>query len=263
MTEPTQVIPEDKARELRSRYLGQDVIDILAAPTPKDSDEFGKWVEKRPGRGGRAYSYVPGFRFVQRLNDAFGCLWSHRVVESFEVDGHIVTLNQVSVTVPGRTITKEHPDGTVETVRIDGVEIAKQQYGGSDIKKYATNDYLKVKGKIQTDSNGKQILKHKAGNIIDLADDYKASATDGMKKCGTEFGMFLDVYAQRGEQETGSAEQLEILYMRGEKAGLDKEATKVWAEEQLGTTLDQAEELTIMGLIPKLVEMAKAREQKK
>jgi len=247
-------VPKDRVLELRYKYLGKDLVDMLTAPTPTEPDELGKWIEERPARGGSMVKYVPGFRFIQRLNDCFGFFWSYKVPEQFELNGQIVAKGELSVTIPGRTITRKLPDGTEEQIRFDELTIKKTQFGSSEIKRYSKN----VMGK------GGNVVIHKAGDVIDLGDDYKGAATDAMKKCATQFGMFLDVYASRGAEEEGVATkaQLDVLYMRGEQAGMSKEETEKWAEEQIGKPMREWDPLDAMGLIPVLIDMAKERKEK-
>jgi len=247
MAEETKLVTEDKIIELREKYLGKDLVNILLSETPEE------FIKTRPVRGGGIVPYIPGFRFIQRLNDVFGFFWSYDVPEAFEQDGHIVAKGKLSVTIPGRTITRELPSGEKETIIFEGLTIIKTQYGGSEIKKFAADVVDRKSGKV----------KYKAGSIIDLGDDYKSAATDAFKKCGTELGMFLDVYSTRaGEEEAGdkvSKAQLEAIYMRGEQAGMDKEKTDKWIEEELGKKIEDAEPLDIMGLIPKLIDLAKKK----
>lgn len=240
-------VPEDKARELKIKYLGGDLVDMIETPTPTEPDEFGKWIEERPARGGRMVKYVPGFRFIQRLNDCFGFLWSHRVISHFEKDGHIVSLDQVKVQIPRRTVTREYPDGMKETIQFDGLEVVKEQFGSSEVKRYSSD---------AKDKRGN--ITHHKGDIIDLGDDYKGASTDAMKKCATGFGMFLDVYGPRESEGEGLTKgQLEVLYMRGEEAGMTQEETGKWAEAELGKPLKDADVLEVMQLVPVLIDKAK------
>jgi hypothetical protein len=52
--------------------------------------------------------------------------------------------------------------------------ISKEQYGGSDIKKY---------------SQGTKI-----GQPLDIANDLKSAGSDALKKCASLFGIAQDVY---------------------------------------------------------------------
>lgn len=245
------LVTEEKARELRNKYLGQDLVDMLTAPTPTEPDEFGKWIEERPARGGTMVRYVPGHRFIQRLNDCFGFFWSYEVPEQFELNGQIVAKGELSVTIPGRTLTRKLPDGTEETVRFDTLIIKKTQFGSSEVKRYSGPTKDKAGN-----------IVHKTGDVIDLGDDYKGAATDAMKKCATQFGMFQDVYSGRGEEEgVASKTQLDVFYWRAEEAGMSKEEAEKWAEEELGTPFKGMDQLEVMGLIPRLMDIAKAKEK--
>lgn len=239
-------ITSEQARELAIKYLGGDLVDLLTAPTPKE------WKRNRKIRGGGRVDYIPGAFFTQRLNEVFGFLWSYEVVEAFEKDGQLIGKGRLTIKVPGRSVTIKHPDGIEETYRTDGIEVVKEQYGGSDIKTYAQDIVGKGGGPPQ----------HRKGEPIDIGDDYKAMATDAKKKCGTELGMFHDVYgpgmADEEEKEgkvRGS--QLSVLWMRGEAAGMDEAATRKWAEEKLGKALEDCDQEPVLDLIPQLMEMAK------
>lgn len=234
------LVTKEEAKDLREKYLGESLVKALTAPTPTEDDDFGPWIETRPARGGMKVKYVPGFRFIQRLNECFGFLWSYSVKEHFIKDNQIVTLGQLKVQIPGKTIIRELPNGITETIKIDGLEVIKEQFGSSEIKKY----------------------KDSSKGMLDLGDDMKGAATDAMKKCATEFGLFLDIYGPRGSVEEGIAkEQLDTLYWRGEKAGMSREETDKWATEKLGKPAKDSDPFDVMGLIPALVDIAKAREK--
>lgn len=231
---------EDFSVNVKTRYLGESVVERLTAPTPKE------WVHQRPIRGGGVVDYVPGAYFIERLNECFGFLWSTRVLDFKVNENQIVVLGEVSVEVPGRTIVREFPDGTRETIKFDSVKIVKQQFGGAEIKRFSKDD---PKG------------KYKAGDVIDLADDFKAAATDAMKKCGTQFGMFLDVYGPReaASEAKVSPSQLEALRLRGERAGMGEEQLQLWVKEQAGKKIEELDSFDIMTLLPKLMDLEKSR----
>jgi hypothetical protein len=253
--EKSLVSPE-KAKELRDKYLGEDLVNALTAPTPED------FIEERQARGGSMVKYVPGHYFIQRLNECFGFLWTYEVPTVFELNGQIVAKGELSVTLPGRTLTKEFPDGNKEIVRFEPFTIKKTQFGSSEIKRYSSDEAQKdKKGNVVKDPKGNTLWKHRAGDVIDLGDDYKGAATDAMKKCATQFGIFLDVYASRGQEEEGVASraQFEVLYMRGTEAGMSEEETDKWAEEQLGKPKKEWDPLDVMGLIPKLIDISEGK----
>ena len=252
--ENRQIITEEKARELRDKYLGRDLAEMLTAPTPKDI------IEERPARGGTMVKYVAGPNFITRLNDCFGFLWSYDVPHAFELNGQIVNKGQLTVHVPvpkKKTIKKYVEDGKIieeESVEYERWDVIKTQWGSSEIKRYAKD----VSGK-----GGKVI--HKAGDVIDLGDDYKGAATDAMKKCATQFGIFLDVYAARGAEEEGvvTKAQIDVFYWRAEEAGMNKEEAEKWGEEQLGRPIREWDPLDAMGLIPVLIDKKKEKEEGK
>lgn len=237
-TETSVVVP-DKIKELRNKYFGGDLIDFLTSPTPEEYTNF------RPVGGGRKVKYIFGHYFIQKLNDAFGFLWSLDVPEWKQDGNHLVAKVVLDINIPGSHRKVVHPDGRIEEVWYDPIEIRKTQFGGQEIKRYSS-----------------QSGKYKPGDIIDLANDLKGAVTDGMKKCGTQLGIGLDIYAGRieaEEKDTVRQEQVDALLMRGEKAGMTAEETMKWAEAELGGKVETSEPLEVMGLIPKLVDMAKAR----
>lgn len=239
-----QRIVKKEDQELKSKYLGESLVEKLTEATPED------WVLQRPIRGGGIVDYVPGGHFIEKYNECFGFLWSTKVIEH-KVDletNQIVVLGEVSVEVPGRTIIKEYPDGTKETVRFDSIKIIKQQFGGSEVKRFS-KDIVGKSGEVT----------YKKGDMMDLADDFKSAATDSMKKCGTEFGMFPDVYGPREAQSEirVSSTQLDALNLRGEKAGMTPERLEAWVKTQTGKTIDQLDQLAIMTLLPKLMDLEK------
>ena len=237
------------------RYLGQDVVDIVTAETPKD------WIRERPIGGGGKASYVEGYHFVERLNEAFGLLWSARVKDwkiqeetnskGEKKETQIVVLRELSIKIPGRTIIKENPDGTKETTIYDGLEIVKEQFGGSEIKRYAKD----------VTNNKTGDVTYRKGDVIDLANDLKGAATDGLKKDCLELGMFNDIYSKRGGEEKGpTTQQLEALYLRGDKVGMDKDAVDAWVVEEVGKQVKDLEQIEVMGLISRFMDMARESE---
>ncbi len=244
------LVTEEQAEQYRLKYLqkflglseeeSRNMVAILTQDTPKD------WVLSRPIRGGGIAKYVPGYRFIRRFNDAFGFLWSFEVPWSELKNGEIIGKGRWSLQVPGRTITRKYPDGMEETVRFDGFSIVKEQFGSAQIKKWA--------------NPGKD---HKAGDPMDIGNDYKAMGTDAMKKCGTELGMFLDVYGAReiAEESGPSDKQLEAFYFRAEACKMDKLLADKWAEESLGKPLKEATQPEVLALVADLIDLAKEQKQ--
>jgi len=114
----------------------------------------------RAGRGGQEFTYVTGNYVKRVLNYVFGWNWDFEIVSEkvFGMDsenGHIVVQGKLTV---------KSPD--------DQLRIVKTQYGRADVK------YLK-----------------KSGNPVDIGNDFKAAATDALKKCASELGIASDIYS--------------------------------------------------------------------
>lgn len=232
------------------------LVEDLSSPTSEDS------IDLRLGRGG-SYNYVEGWRFIEKANRLFGPLWSFKCLDDKQVGGQLVVHGQFSIKVPGRTIIKESPDGTKETTICEGFEVVKEQYGSSEIDFYTSDEPLKTRrGDPVKDSKGQIIYKHRAGDMIDLGDDYKSTATDAMKKCMVESGFFLDMYGsktrgdtedkKRAEKGLPTNKQLGDLEELGDEKGLSGEALTKWCEKELGKAMSEAKELELVALLPKL-----------
>ncbi len=255
------LVSAEKVKELSEVYLGKDRVSLITSPTPKE------WKKTRPIRGGGNVEYVPGPRFIQRANDAFGFLWSFEVPEATEkVPGQLVARGKLTVHIPvmkKRVVKTYMEDGKqVREVseEFELLGVVKEQYGGIDIKKYADDKRAKDKrGNDIMDAEHHIIYEHQAGDVIDIGDDYKSVSTEAFKKCCTGFGMFLDVYGARDDKDEGGADeaQYEVLYMRGQQAGMDEAQTKKWAVKELGKPLSEADEAEVLSLIPKLAAMKK------
>jgi len=236
---------QDPSVEL-DKYIGTSAAFLITRPTPD------KWVDKRDIRGGGQASYVKGQYFTQLLNMCFGFFWDYEVPEAFKEGNQIVAKGRLTVKVPGQRIERHFPDGTVEVRIIDPLSIVKEQFGGAEVKTYSSQ---------VNDKNGK--ILHKAGDVIDLADDHKAAGTDALKKCCISgLGMFSDVYSRKvaKEGEVLSTSQMEAVYYRGEQAGMSKEETDKWIKEETGQNLKDMSGFDSMQLIPKLISLASERE---
>ena len=256
---------EVSRQKLLSKYLGEDLAREITSKTPKEI------ISERPIRGGGRAKYVAGPHFIRKLNECFGFFWSFEVPEYTVQDGQIVGKGRLTVhlPVPGRKVTRRYlnengKEVVEESVDLVWRDIVKEQFGSSEVKTYAQNEYITDKrgNKIQ-DSKGQPLLRHKAGDVIDLGDDHKAMSTDAKKKCATELGIFLDVYETRASREEGGGvteQQLRVFYMRAEKAGMDKKQAEEWGVKEVRKPISDWEELDCMGLIPKLMDLAKEKE---
>jgi len=127
--------------------LPQEQINRLKQPTPA------QFIKRKPGRGGKALSYVDVGYVTSRLNEIFGHVWTFEVVREGREGAHVWVLGRLRVMLR------------------DGVVLTKEQYGSSDVK-----------------------VVRSTGKPICLGDDFKAAASDAMKKCASLLGLASDVY---------------------------------------------------------------------
>jgi hypothetical protein len=235
------LIPDSEKHSKELVKSRQDAIErLVSGKTPEDK------VYEKPGRGKGKQRYVPGFWFVSEMNDIFGHLWSQEVRE-YKMDfdkGQIVALIRVSVKKPGMTVIETFPDGRRVETRFDEMVVIKDQFGSSELKKF---------------SEGKN-----AGKYMDLGDDCKSAATDGMKKCCSLLGICRDVYEPREiVDELAGLDEVDVkirpVTLRLEKYGMNwtKEQTIEWIEKALGKSLDKVYESDIVTTLPKLMKEIK------
>jgi hypothetical protein len=220
---------QESLTQLHRKTREDAIRNLVTGKTPK------KVIFKRPIRGGGEVDYVPGWWFIQQANALFNHQWSHTVQDKSIGTNQVWTLDRVTVHLPGMTVIETKPDGTVIETRFDPINISKDQFGSSDIKKYN-----KPTGTKQT------------GDVIDIGDDLKASATEGMKKCLTGYGLAADVY---GARESVEAAQTSTLYTLGKKKGMDSKAVDKFIKDTTGKTLDELQPLESLSLIAKIREM--------
>ena len=118
-------------------------------------------IQSRPGKGGGDWDYVPGWWFKKKANFVFG--FAH----DFEIEGERVDGD--FITVKGKVTVRDQKTGRVIAIKSD--------YGGKEIK-YRKN------------------ASHTPANYLDIANDFKAAATDCFKRCMVQFGFAMDVYGK-------------------------------------------------------------------
>jgi len=135
---------------------------ILTGATDQDV------VYERKGRGGKTFSYIPGWYVTQKLNEAIGTLaWSDdwEMVTPWEFIGKC---GQIAVKV---TLTVHYSNGR---------SVSKSQVGSAEVKfLVGTKD------------------------PVDIGDDIKSACTDGLKKCASKFGVAADVYSGKLKAKPG------------------------------------------------------------
>ena len=115
-------------------------------------------IKTRQGRGGLQFSYVEHGYVTERLNLVFGFNWDFEVTDKQILDDEVIVEARLTVRTPG------------------GQTIVKTQFGGADIKRHASGP--------------------KSGRPLSIADDYKAAASDALKKCASLLGIGLDLYGR-------------------------------------------------------------------
>ena len=113
-----------------------------------------KYIKKRPAKGGGDWNYVTGGYVKKCLNLMFGWNWD------FEIVSEEILLEAKQVIVKGKL-----------TCRTYNASIIKTQFGGADIK-----------------------FKRGTDVHLDLANDFKAAASDALKKAASMIGIAADIY---------------------------------------------------------------------
>jgi hypothetical protein len=93
----------------------------------------------------------------------FGFNWDFEVVDKQILEDEVVVEAKLTVRTPG------------------GQTIVKTQFGGADIKRHASGN--------------------KNGRPLSIADDFKAAASDALKKCASLLGVGLDLYGRDRPEE--------------------------------------------------------------
>src|SRR5437870_11009977 len=124
-------------------------------------------IKMRQGRGGLQFAYVEHGYVTERLNLVFGFNWDFEIVDKQILEDEVIVEARLTVRTPG------------------GQTIVKTQFGGAEIKRHASGN--------------------KSGRPLSIADDYKAAASDALKKCASLLGIGLDLYGRDRPAETEEA----------------------------------------------------------
>ncbi len=125
-------------------------------------------IKYRQGRGGLQFAYVEHGYVTERLNMVFGFNWDFEVVDKQILEDEVIVEAKLTVRTPG------------------GQTIVKTQFGGADIKRHASGT--------------------KKDRPLSIADDFKAAASDALKKCASLLGIGLDLYGRDRPEEFEQAE---------------------------------------------------------
>ena len=162
-----------------------------------------QYVHTRPAKGGGQWEYVTGGYVRKVLNLMFGWDWSFEIINKEVIHGEAIVMGKLTCNCNGRSIVK-------------------MQFGNKDVA------YRR-----ETDKEGNKIP-------LSIGNDYKAAATDALKKCAAELGIAADIYnkmdfkeVQVDTSEAVTLEDLQTLYdMKKEALGL---GDRVNAERILNT----------------------------
>jgi hypothetical protein len=125
-------------------------------------------IKMRAGRGGMQFAYVEHGYVTERLNLVFGFNWDFEIRDKQILDDEVIVEARLTVRTPG------------------GQTIVKTQFGGAEIKRHASGP--------------------RSGRPLSIADDYKAAASDALKKCASLLGIGLDLYGRDRPDEAAAEE---------------------------------------------------------
>ena len=169
--------------------LNQNQIQKIWNSTPS------RFKYQRPAKGGGSWTYIKGSYVRKVLDSVFGFNWSFEVETTLAEAFEVAKLTG-AVVVKGTLIGRVKNDG-------EWVELRKTQFGRADVKWEMTAATTETGTVIyETDKNGRRKPKRvrkideytKSPIPLDLGNDFKAAATDALKKCASLMGIGADVY---------------------------------------------------------------------
>lgn len=163
-----EVVTPDDLLMVNSPFTAEQ-LSIFYQKTPEDK------LMKRPAKGGGVWDFIKTGYAIDTLNRVFGYLWSFEVLTTLEEAAKMSASG--TVVVKGRL-----------TVYANGIQLVKEQFGRCEVK-YKTQYDEKLKKRVPTKE------------FLDFGNDMKGAASDALKKCASEFGLFRDVYHKDDFQE--------------------------------------------------------------
>lgn len=118
-------------------------------------------IYERPAKGGGTWKYVKAADVIVALNTTFGGFWDFSIITD-EATALEIAIKTKSVVVRGR-LTITNPS--------TGVSVTREQYGRKEV-----------------------MFKKGTNEPMDFGNDMKAAASDALKKCVSQFGLFNDIY---------------------------------------------------------------------
>ena len=150
-------------------------------------------IYERPAKGGGKWKYVKAADVIVALNTTFGGFWDFTVITD-EATALDIAVKTKSVVVKGK-LTITNPT--------TGVSVSREQYGRKDV-----------------------MFKKNTNEPIDFGNDMKAAASDALKKCASQFGLFNDIYRDN--------ELMEIKIVDNE----DEESSKLEVSEDVKRVIE-------------------------
>lgn len=124
----------------------------------------------RQGKGNQSWEYVTGHYVEKVLNYAFGWNWDFEIITQNVYGLENDKIDFAQVVVQGRLTVKDEK----------GNQIVKSQFGRADVKM-------------------------RGAAPLDLGNDFKAAATDALKKCASLLGIASDIYGKKEFKDLGAS----------------------------------------------------------
>ena len=162
-------IVKENAMLVQNGFINSKQLLYMAQKTPIEA------IYRRPGKGGKTFTYVKAWYVKKVLNYVFGWLWDFQILDKGREQNQVWTQGRLAI---------RNKNGEII--------IIKEQFGRADIK------FLTEKV-----SDGANIVSKKTERMVDYGNDLKAAASDALKKCASELGIASDVYNQEEDIEIG------------------------------------------------------------
>lgn len=204
---------EDKAivtssfRDIVASVMNESQFSILNGKTPKHL------IKRRPGKGGKTFSYVPHGYVTAKLNQAFGFDWDFEIAPNGRGDFYSVI------------------EGEPEQSRNSSVIV----HGKLTVRIRDPQNLTSVIATISKSSTGeKEIMKGMSwGGLI------KSAESDAFKKCASRLGIALDLYWQDTDEDYISPEDKEKELISKVAALVAQGKTKPEVAAELNLTIPQ------------------------
>lgn len=155
--------------EVIASVMNEAQFNILQGRTPKEM------IKRRPGKGGKTFSYVPHGYVTAQLNRAFGFDWDFEIVPNGKGELFSVLEGEAKDSRPGSVLV----------------------HGKLTVRIRDPHDVRQVIATITKSSTGeKEIIKGMTwGGLV------KSAESDAFKKCASRLGVALDLYWQDTDED--------------------------------------------------------------